>query len=172
MVEAHGAGTPLADSIEYGAITSAMREHTDKKQFCAFGSVKANIGHTGAAAGMASLLKVLLSLKHRKIPPCLHSQKDNSVVDFDSSPFYVNTELLGWPIEVGQKRRAAINSFGSSGTNAHLVIEAFKKVRTAYRLLIVGDAPYAHDYIDDLKARARGDRARHAPAGRQRDQDG
>ena len=123
MVEAHGAGTPLADSIEYGAITSAMREHTDKKQFCAFGSVKANIGHTGAAAGMASLLKVLLSLKHRKIPPCLHSQKDNSVVDFDSSPFYVNTELLGWPIEVGQKRRAAINSFGSSGTNAHLVIE-------------------------------------------------
>ena len=123
VIEAHGAGSGLGDSIEFGAITRAIREYTDKKQFCAIGTVKTNIGHTGAASGMAGVLKVLLSLKHRQIPPSVHFQKGSPAIDFDSSPFYVNTHLKEWGMEGKQKRRAAVSSFGFSGTNAHLVIE-------------------------------------------------
>ena len=123
VVEAHGTGTLLGDSIEYGAISRAIREYTDKKQFCAIGTVKTNIGHTGGAAGIAGVLKLLLSLKHRQIPPSLHFQKGNPAIEFESSPFYVNTELTEWRVEPNQKRRAAVSSFGFSGTNAHVVIE-------------------------------------------------
>jgi polyketide synthase PksN len=112
----------FGDSIEHGAITRSFRESTDKKD-CAMGSVKTNIGHAGNAAGIASVLKVLLSLKHRQIPPSLHFEKASPAIDFGSSPFYINTQLAEWPAEDGRKRRAAVSSFGFSGTNAHLVIE-------------------------------------------------
>jgi polyketide synthase PksN len=123
VVEAYGSGTLLGDSIEWGAISRVIREYTDKKQFCAIGTVKTNIGHAGAAAGVASVLKILLSLKHHQIPPCLLLQKGNPAIDIESSPFYVNTQLKEWPVEGKQNRRAAVSSFGLSGTNAHLVIE-------------------------------------------------
>src|SRR5262249_52294945 len=90
-VEAHGTGTLLGDSIEYGAINRAFREYTDKRQFCALGAVKTNIGHTASAAGVAGLLKLLLSLKHRQIPPSLHFEKGSPAIDFESGPFYINT---------------------------------------------------------------------------------
>jgi polyketide synthase PksN len=131
VVEAHGAGSGLGDSIEFGAITRAIREYTDKKQFCAIGTVTTSIGHAGGASGIAGVLKVLLALKHRQIPPCLHFRKDNPAIDFDSSPFYVNTHLKEWETEGKQRRRGAVSSFGFSGTNAHLVIEEAAPIERA-----------------------------------------
>ncbi|WP_434151550.1 SDR family NAD(P)-dependent oxidoreductase [Methylocaldum gracile subsp. desertum] len=125
LVEAHGTGTILGDPIEVGALTAAFREFTPKRGYCAIGSVKTQIGHTLAAAGVASVLKVLLALKHRKLPPSLHFDKPNQHIDFDSSPFYVNTQLREWHAPAGAIRSAAVSSFGFSGTNAHLVIEQY-----------------------------------------------
>jgi len=121
VIEAHGTGTRLGDPIEFGALTRAFRKYTDRKQFCAIGSVKTNIGHAATAAGVAGVLKLLLALKHREIPPSLHFEQGNAAIDFPSSPFFVNAQLRAW--ESTGKRRAAISSFGFSGTNAHLVLE-------------------------------------------------
>jgi acyl transferase domain-containing protein/tryptophanase/SAM-dependent methyltransferase len=123
VVEAHATGTLFGDSIEHSAITRSFREYTDEKQFCAIGSVKTNIGHAGNAAAIAGVLKLLLSLKHRQIPPSLHFQNANPAIDFECSPFYVNTQLSEWRVKGDEKRRGAVSSFGFSGTNAHLVIE-------------------------------------------------
>lgn len=123
MVEAHGTGTKLGDPIEYEALTRSFRTYTDKKEFCAIGSIKTNLGHTATAAGAAGLIKVLLSLQHGQIPPSLHFQSGNSNIDFKDSPFYVNTRLRDWEPGPGGKRCAAISSFGISGTNAHMVVE-------------------------------------------------
>jgi acyl transferase domain-containing protein len=113
----------LGDSVEYQALDRVFRRYTEKKQFCALGAVATNIGHAAAAAGAAGLLKVLLSLKHRQIPPSLHFQTANPAIDFASGPFYFNTQLREWRVDNNQVRRAAVSSFGIAGTNAHLVIE-------------------------------------------------
>ncbi|MGG3111556.1 beta-ketoacyl synthase N-terminal-like domain-containing protein [Bacillus velezensis] len=123
MVEAHGTGTALGDPIEFGALTRAFRRYTDKKGYCAIGSVKTNLGHAAAAAGMAGLFKILLSLKHRQIPASLHFHQANQHIQFADSPFFVNEKLIPWERNPDTPRRAAISSFGFSGTNAHLVIE-------------------------------------------------
>lgn len=123
VVEAHGTGTLLGDSVEYGALSRAFRGFTEKRQFCALGTVKTNIGHASTAAGVAGVLKLLLSLKHRRIPPSLHFEKGNPAIDFDSGPFYVNTRLKDWNVEGEDVRRAAVSSFGFGGTNAHLIVE-------------------------------------------------
>jgi len=123
LVEANGTGTIVGDSIEYQAIDRVFRRYTEKRQFCALGAVATNIGHAAAAAGVAGLLKVLLSLKHRQIPPSLHFQTANPAIDFESGPFYFNTELREWRADGNHLRRAAVSSFGIAGTNAHLVIE-------------------------------------------------
>ena len=123
LVEAHGTGTRLGDPIEYQALNRAFRQHTSKTGYCALGSIKTNIGHTTAAAGIAGLLKILLAMKHRKLPPSLHFQSINGNIEASDSPFYVNTSLKDWEVEAGGKRRAAISAFGFSGTNAHMVIE-------------------------------------------------
>lgn len=123
LVEAHGTGTRLGDPIEFQALTNAFSSYTDQKQYCALGSIKTNIGHLATAAGIAGLIKVLLSLRHKRIPASLHMEKANPNIAFGDSPFYVNTETKPWDTEKGQRRRAAISSFGFSGTNAHMVIE-------------------------------------------------
>ena len=123
VVEAHGTGTKLGDPIELGALQRAFSRYTSRRRFCAVGSVKTNIGHASAAAGMAGVLKLLLALKQRQIPPSLNYKTGNPLIDFESSPFYVNTQLQEWQVPSGAKRRAAISSFGFSGTNAHMVIE-------------------------------------------------
>lgn len=128
MVEAHGTGTVLGDPIEYGALRRAFQCDTEKEGYCALGSVKTNIGHAATAAGVAGVLKVLLSFRHKSIPPSLHYKKGNSAIDFEKSPFYINTKLKKWTSEGNVPRRAAISSFGFSGTNAHMVLEEAPKM--------------------------------------------
>ena len=150
MVEAHGTGTKLGDPIEYEALSRAFRSYTDKETYCAIGSVKTNIGHLTTAAGVAGIIKILLSLKHKKIPASLHYQSGNSKIQFQKSPFYVNTTLQDWEVEDGcskenAKRQAAISSFGFSGTNAHMVIEEAPQTKYSY--------PEQPDYLIVLSAR-------------------
>ena len=121
-IEAHGTGTELGDPIEIAALTKAFHNSTKKKHFCAIGSVKTNIGHLDTAAGMAGLIKTVLALKHKQIPPTLHFESPNPTIDFANSPFYVNTKLSEWKTN-GEPRRAGVSSFGIGGTNAHIVLE-------------------------------------------------
>ncbi|MEM9804744.1 MAG: beta-ketoacyl synthase N-terminal-like domain-containing protein [Cyanobacteria bacterium P01_D01_bin.56] len=119
-IEAHGTGTSLGDPIEIAALTQAF--NTEKTGYCAIGTVKTNVGHLDAAAGIAGLIKTVLALKHKQIPASLHYQQPNPKIDFDNSPFYVNTTLKDWP-QVETPRRAGISSFGIGGTNAHVILE-------------------------------------------------
>ncbi|MEP0910770.1 SDR family NAD(P)-dependent oxidoreductase [Leptolyngbya sp. GB1-A1] len=121
-VEAHGTGTSLGDPIEVAGLTQAFRLSTQQQQFCAIGSVKTNVGHLNVASGVVGFIKAVLSLHHRQIPPSLHFEAPNPQIDFDRSPFYVNTRLLDWQ-EAGHPRRAGVNSLGIGGTNAHVILE-------------------------------------------------
>jgi phthiocerol/phenolphthiocerol synthesis type-I polyketide synthase E len=121
-IEAHGTGTALGDPIEVTALTRAFRNYTDKRGFCAIGSGKTNIGHLDVAAGVTGLIKTVMALKHKAIPPTLHFTRANPEIDFPSSPFYVNTRLVEWPAD-SLPRRAGVSSFGVGGTNAHVILE-------------------------------------------------
>lgn len=121
-VEAHGTGTFLGDPIEISALTQAFGTKTEKKGFCAIGSVKTNIGHLDTAAGMAGLIKTVLALKHKELPASINFQKPNPQIDFSNTPFYVNTQLSPWKTN-GIPRRAGVNSLGVGGTNAHVILE-------------------------------------------------
>ena len=121
-IEAHGTATPLGDPIEVEALTQAFRLQTNAVQFCAIGSVKGNVGHLVAAAGVTGLIKTALALYHQKIPPSLNFKVANPEIDFANSPFFVNAKLTGW--QAGETpRRAGVSSFGVGGTNAHVVLE-------------------------------------------------
>ncbi|PMB52379.1 non-ribosomal peptide synthase [Fischerella thermalis CCMEE 5201] len=128
-VETHGTGTVLGDPIEIAALTQAFRKRTQKEGFCAIGSVKTNIGHLDTAAGVTGLIKTVLALKHKQIPPSLHFEQPNPEIDFANSPFYVNTTLSEWQTN-GTPRRAGVSSFGLGGTNAHVIIEEAPVVET------------------------------------------
>ncbi|WP_406864129.1 type I polyketide synthase [Streptomyces sp. HUAS MG47] len=121
-VEAHGTATPLGDPIELAALTAAFRRDTDRTGYCWIGSVKTNIGHTDAAAGAAGLIKTVLALQHRSIPPSLNYDKPNPAIDFDAGPFRVATRLTPWTAD-DTPRRAAVSAFGIGGTNAHVILE-------------------------------------------------
>ena len=121
-VETHGTGTATGDPIEISALTRAFRETTEDKQFCAIASVKSNIGHLGSAAGIASLIKTTLCLENKMLPPSINFDKANPQIDFDNSPFFVNTELRPWKAN-GGPLRAGVSAFGIGGTNAHAVLE-------------------------------------------------
>ncbi|WP_270171058.1 type I polyketide synthase [Paenibacillus sp. SYP-B4298] len=129
MVEAHGTGTPLGDPIEIAALTQAYRAMSggslSDSNYCAIGSVKSNIGHLGAASGVAGFIKAVLSLYHRQIPASLHFHTPNPNIPFTDSPFYVNTQHRDWPADRQHPRRAAVSSFGMGGTNAHVVLEEY-----------------------------------------------
>ena len=122
-VEAHGTGTLLGDPIELAGLTQAFRLSTDGRQFCALGSVKANLGHSDAAAGVVGLIKTVLCLQHKTLVPTPHFVTPNPRFDFANSPFFVTTETREWTVAEGQTRRAGISSFGIGGTNAHLILE-------------------------------------------------
>ncbi|SHM77759.1 amino acid adenylation domain-containing protein [Duganella sacchari] len=121
-VEAHGTGTALGDPVEIAALTQAFRASTQDSAYCAIGSVKTNIGHLDAAAGVTGLIKAALALKHGILPPSLNFEQANPQIDFAASPFYVNTEARPWTTG-GAPRRAGVSSFGMGGTNAHVVLE-------------------------------------------------
>ena len=126
-IEAHGTGTPLGDPIELRALTLAFGETA--RGSCAIGSVKPNIGHLEVAAGIAGLVKTVQALKHRQLPPHILYEQPNPRIDFDNSPFYVNTELRAW--ESDGPRRAGVSSFGLGGTNVHVVLEEAPAVKVS-----------------------------------------
>ncbi len=146
MVEAHGTGTSLGDPIEVAALTQAYRRDTSRRNYCAIGSLKTNIGHLDAAAGVAGIIKAALSLYHEEIPPSLNFTRPNPQIDFAASPFFVNTELRAWK-RSDQPRRAAVSAFGLGGTNAHVVLEE------APGPAQVADAPAPASQVLTLSAR-------------------
>lgn len=122
-IETHGTGTKLGDPIEISALTQVFRERTDRKQFCALGAVKANVGHLDTAAGVTGLIKTALALKEGVIPPSINFEQPNPHIDFKNSPFYVNTQLREWQRSGDTPRRAGVSSFGIGGTNVHVILE-------------------------------------------------
>jgi len=138
-IEAHGTATDLGDPIEIAALTKAFQQSTDKKGFCAIGSLKTNVGHLDAAAGISGVIKTVQALKHKQIPPSLHFETPNPKIDFANSPFYVNSQLREW--ETTEPRRAGVSSFGIGGTNAHVILEEAPAIATSgesrpYQLLL------------------------------------
>jgi acyl transferase domain-containing protein/acyl carrier protein len=131
-VEAHGTGTSLGDPIEVTALTQAFRASTNKKGYCAIGSLKTNIGHTDTTAGVAGLIKTALAIKHKMVPPSLNFERPNPQIDFENSPFFVNTKLLEWKSDAAPIR-AGVSSFGIGGTNAHVVLEEAPTVAAGTR---------------------------------------
>ncbi len=121
FIETHGTGTKMGDPIEIQALDRAFKKFTDEKEFCALGAVKANIGHTSAAAGVAGFIKTALVLRNGLIPPMVNYQQANPHIQFSKTAFYVPTKAIEWPGK--QTRRASVSSFGIGGTNAHLVLE-------------------------------------------------
>ncbi|MGH3801136.1 MAG: SDR family NAD(P)-dependent oxidoreductase, partial [Pseudonocardiaceae bacterium] len=121
-LEAHGTGTLVGDPIEVAALTEAFGRSTDRRRFCALGSVKTNFGHLIAAAGIASLIKTVLALEHQIIPPSLNFARPNPLINFADTPFWVVTTATPWRCEDGP-RRAGVSSFGFGGTNAHAIVQ-------------------------------------------------
>jgi amino acid adenylation domain-containing protein len=139
-IEAHGTATPLGDTVEIEALKKAF--NTGRKGYCALGTVKSNMGHLFAAAGIAGFIKTVLALRLRLLPPTLHFHTPNPRIDFADSPFYVNASLKEWKNE-NCPRRAGVSSFGIGGTNAHLVLEEYGSqsggdtARRRYQLILL-----------------------------------
>ena len=131
-VEAHGTGTALGDPIEIAALSRAFGSSIKDKGSIPIGSVKTNVGHPNTAAGMAGLIKTILALENKTIPPSLHFAEPNPKIDFQQSPFYVNTRPQEWEASESP-RRAGLSSFGMGGTNAHLVLEEAPELRPTTR---------------------------------------
>ncbi len=129
-VEAHGTGTPVGDPIEIAGLEKAFRLTTKAKQFCGIGSVKSNIGHTDAAAGVTGVIKTALALKHKILPPSLHYKSPNPRIDFANSPFYVVDKATSLENEQGPIR-AGVSAFGVGGTNAHAILEEYQENNSA-----------------------------------------
>lgn len=129
-VEAHGTGTELGDPVEISALTQAFGARKGADPTCAIGSVKTNLGHLDAAAGVVGLIKASLALHHKQIPASLHFDSPNPKCEFENSPFYVNTVLRDWE-KRQHPRRAGVSSLGIGGTNAHLVLEEAPTVGVA-----------------------------------------
>lgn len=122
-VEAHGTATPVGDPIEVEALRRAFGKNPEKRRYCGLGSVKSNIGHTTAAAGIASLIKTVMAIDRGVIPATLHFHRPNPQLELESSPFYVVDRNIDWPEGRGP-RRAGVSSFGIGGTNSHVILEA------------------------------------------------
>lgn len=120
-IEAHGSGTRLGDPLEIAGIDQAFKGFTGDRHFCAVSSVKSNIGHTAAAAGICGLIKAVLSLQYKELYPSVHFDQPNPLIDFKNSVVYINTAYKAW--EAPFPRRAGVSSFGLSGTNCHVLLE-------------------------------------------------
>ena len=146
-VEGHGTGTQLGDSLEVAALSKAFQKQTPKKQFCSIGSVKANIGHSESAAGIASLTKAALQIQHRQFVPSLCSDLPNPNIDFEKSPFYLQHRLSEWESFSDIPRRALVNSFGAGGVNACVILEEYEKSN------VIQNSPQAVPCLFVLSAR-------------------
>lgn len=122
-VETHGTGTFIGDPIEIRALTKAYRAFTDRNGYCSIGSVKPNIGHLDASAGAAGLIKAVMALKYKMIPPSINFDEPNPAIDFENSPFYVNKSLRKWESEDESPLLAGVTSLGMGGTNAHVILQ-------------------------------------------------
>lgn len=131
-IETHGTGTMLGDPVEISALTNAFRtaannntnNATDKNKYCAIGSIKSNVGHLDVAAGIIGLIKAVLCLKHKQIPPSINFEHLNPMIDFTNSPFYINRTLKDWPENQTKiPRRAGVSALGIGGTNVHVILE-------------------------------------------------
>jgi acyl transferase domain-containing protein/acyl-CoA synthetase (AMP-forming)/AMP-acid ligase II/acyl carrier protein len=159
-IEAHGSGTSLGDAIEAKALTAILAEGRAPGSGCLVGSVKTNIGHLEAAAGVAGLIKVALALRHRAIPPSLHFADPNPLIPFDGLPLRVPQTLAPWP-ENGRRAVAGVSAFGFGGANAHVVLTEAPQVRVTQPV----DAT-AEDRVELLPLSARSPEALAALAGR------
>jgi polyketide synthase PksN len=124
-IETHGTGTKLGDPVEVNALVRAFKQFTMKEHYCVIGSVKTHIGHAAAASGVIGLIKVLLSLQHHKIQGLINFKKLNPLIEIEGSAFYINTSPVEWRSKNGKPLMAALNSFGHSGTNVHLVVQEY-----------------------------------------------
>lgn len=153
FIEAHGTGTKLGDPIEVQGIDLAFKGHTNEKGFCALSSIKTNIGHADSAAGLAGLIKAVLSIQHKQLFPSLHFHQPNPFIDFENSATYVNSSLKHWDCDEMGIRRAGISSFSLIGTNCHVVIEEDKTEKlqapsdqkniNSFLITISGKTPYS-----------------------------
>ena len=131
-IEAHGTGTKLGDPIEIEALTQAFKNGNSPTGYCAVGSVKTNVAHLQMASGIIGLIKTTLCLYRQKIPPSLHFTQANPQINFDRTPFYINTQLKDWKSN-NYPRRAGVNSLGIGGTNAHLILEEYVTAKETTR---------------------------------------
>ncbi|WSV87613.1 acyltransferase domain-containing protein [Nocardia sp. NBC_01009] len=154
-IEAHGTGTPLGDPIELEALKRAFEiSRRQRSAPCAIGSVKSNIGHLEVASGVVGLIKTVLSLQHREIPPTLHYEKPNPELNLDRSPFRPQTQCLPW--EWDGPRYAGVSSFGVGGTNAHIVVKeapvvTSRSTRTGPQVLLLSGQ--TRDAVTESKGR-------------------
>ncbi|MCR6641597.1 MAG: SDR family NAD(P)-dependent oxidoreductase [Sporocytophaga sp.] len=164
-IEAHGTGTALGDPVEIEGLKRSFRTlQKDQKvsapgtNHCGIGAVKSNIGHLEAAAGMAGLIKILMALKHKKIPASLHIKEINPFINLNNSPFYIVQKTIDWPqVNADTPRRAGLSSFGFGGTNAHVVLEEFiqkrsSQVQTSKVFILPFSAPSAGQLIDYINS--------------------
>ncbi|MGK7875558.1 MAG: beta-ketoacyl synthase N-terminal-like domain-containing protein [Xenococcaceae cyanobacterium] len=138
-VETHGTGTSLGDPIEVNALVAVLMEGRKYYQPCWIGSVKTNIGHTEAAAGIAGLIKAVLSLQHGEIPPSLHLKQLNPLIELENTPIQIPTQLQQWSVGK-QPRLAGVSSFGFGGTNAHVILEEAHLSVTSEQLTVNSEA--------------------------------
>lgn len=165
-VEAHGTGTPIGDPIEFEGLQAALGESRQESveelpigtgTNCLIGSIKANLGHLDAAAGVTGLIKTALMLKHKKIPPLANYVRSNERIDLDNSRFRINHRLQDWEAEISH-RRAAVSSFGIGGTNAHGILQEgprehhFERSRPVELLCVSAKTPEALDNMCDRLA--------------------
>lgn len=143
-VEAHGTGTPLGDPIEAKALGAVIGAKMTADRQLHIGSVKTNLGHLEAAAGIAGLMKVALAMHHDELPPSLHFKSPNPNIDFEALRLRVVTDPQPWPAPEGERRRAGVSSFGYGGTNSHVILESVQRP-TAMVVLVQASSDTALD---------------------------
>lgn len=159
LVEAHGTGTKAGDIAEFSGLKLAYNaDGKAKKQQCALGSIKSQIGHTKSAAGAAGLFKAIMSLHHKTLPPTIKIDKPNPELDVENSPFYLNTTLRPWIRDKQHPRRAGVSSFGFGGSNFHVAIEEYTgngkkalRFRTSPTELVIFSAATPQALIEQCK---------------------